>query len=174
MFLLLTFWSVRGIFSSLARIQPLAHGYFGWKMVSCSMRNFFLLKMLLICISKKTSEWVNRRVPGKDLLVDCYYAFLRPTAWIYDACILDEQFTHQIFSQWNRLRVSFGVSKNFSLNPPSFSYNNWCKYCKKKFLFLQIVLLHQVLSLERNLLLPYSFLAHFPVNFPLGRKWMFP
>lgn len=132
MFLPLSFCS--GIFSSVARIQPPARGYFGWKMVSRSMKTFFTLKMSLICINKKPSEWVNRIVTGKDL-VDCYYAFLRPTAWIYNSCILYEDLTHWIFGQQSRLRVSFGVSWNSSLNPTSFSYNNWCIYCKKEVSF---------------------------------------
>lgn len=159
MFLPLTFWS--GIFSPVARIQPPAHGYFGWKMISCSMNTFFILKMFLICVSKKPSHWVNSIVTGKDLLVDCYYAFLRPTAWTYDSCTLYECLMHWVFSQQNRLRVSFGVSRNSSLNPTSFSDNNWCIYCKKKFLFLQIVLSQQALSslLETNLFLAYSFLV---------------
>lgn len=94
-------------------------------MVSFYMKISFILIMFLICINMKASEWVNGMFPGKDLLVDGYCAFLRPTAWIWDSCIPYE-------------RGSF---------PTSFSNNDWCRYCKKEVSFSANILLKQVLSL---------------------------
>lgn len=79
----LTFWP--GSLFSVARIP--ACGYFGCEMVFSYMKIPFILKMFLICI-KELSERVNGIFPGEDLLVDGYCAFLRPTVWIWDSCIL--------------------------------------------------------------------------------------
>lgn len=66
--------------------------------------------------------------------------FLQP---IWTHCALDVQLVIQA--------VSFGTVET-PLQPKSVSYNNQCIYCKKKFLFLQIIVLQQaLLLLERNI-----------------------
>lgn len=154
MFLPLTFQS--GVFSHVSRIQLLACGYSGWKIVSCSVKTFLVLKMSLICIPN--TKWMGEQDSHKDHPVVCYCTFLRPAALTSVAYILNFQPAR---TGWEP-PLACAETPGFPIASDI--------YCKNKFLLL-IFLLQQDLSfLERNL---FSSLQLSSSCLASERKWMF-